>query len=146
MELFPYKILMVDDDPNDTLLIQRALRSTLVEGHVISVENGEQAINYLAGEGEYADRDRFPLPVFILMDIKLPRKTGLEVLAWMKEKDSLRSIPVIMFTSSNQQADIKQAYDLGANSYIVKPVEYSKLEKTLRDLIHYWASLNQFPE
>ena len=110
------------------------------------LENGEDAVAYLAGEGEYADRGRFPLPVLVLLDLKLPRKSGHEVLAWLREQPGLKRLPVAVLTSSRESADVNRAYDLRANSYLVKPVSFENLVEMVRALDVSWLILNEAPE
>jgi CheY-like chemotaxis protein len=139
-------ILLVEDDPNDVLLLKRALDKAEINMEITVVNNGEQAIAYLSGEGEYADRGVYPYPLFILLDLKLPLRSGFEVLAWIRETAPTRRLPVIVFTSSKQPSDINKAYELGANSYLVKPVSYSDLVDLAKLLRTYWLTLNQWPE
>jgi CheY-like chemotaxis protein len=99
----------------------------------------------LSGDGEYSDRGAFPLPAVMLLDLKLPRRSGLEVLEWVRAQATLRRLPVVMLTSSNQSQDVNRAYDLGANSYLVKPVEFADLERMLGEIHVYWVDLNAKP-
>lgn len=139
-------ILMVEDNDNDILLIQRAFQK-LDLGCPLHVErDGETALSYLAGMGIYADREQFPLPLLILLDLKLPRKSGLEVLASIRQQPGVKRTPVVMLTSSRQAADINRAYDMGVNSYLVKPVDFDSLVELLRGLKIYWLALNETPE
>lgn len=108
--------------------------------------DGEQAISYLSGRDEYWDRDRFPMPCLVLLDIKLPRRSGNEVLAWIRKQAGLNRLPVVMMTSSRQASNINLAYDLGANSYIVKPLGLAALVEVVRGLNTYWFSVNTQPE
>lgn len=140
-----YPILLVEDNPDDVLLIRRASRKANLLNPLYVVEDGEQAIAYLSGQGIYADRNRYPLPVLILLDLKLPRKSGFEVLAWLKTHPQLRRIPVVVLTSSRESPDIVRAYDLGANSYLVKPVGFEDLVEMVRTLKLYWLILNELP-
>lgn len=146
MNFAPYTILLVEDDPNDVLLIQRAFRKANLVNSLEVVRDGEEAVVYLAGEGPYADRERFPLPVLMLLDLKLPRKAGLEVLGWLRQQPSLKRLPVVVLTSSRETADINRAYELCANSYLVKPVAFDALLEMVKTLNMYWLVLNQRPE
>jgi CheY-like chemotaxis protein len=141
----PFSILHVEDDPNDVLLVQRALRKVNVATQLHTVADGDKAIRYLSGTEEFADRDRFPLPHLVLLDLKMPRKSGLEVLAWIRGQPRLKRVVVVVFTSSNHDQDINKAYELGANSYLVKPVGFDALYETIRNVNHYWGTLNQTP-
>lgn len=139
-------ILLAEDDPNDVLLIQRAFQRTQVVNPVQIVRDGEEALAYLGGSGQFADRDRHPLPVLMLMDLKMPRKTGLEVLEWVRQQPGLKRLPIIVLTSSNQSPDINRAYELGANSYLVKPAGFDSLLELVKNLDMYWLILNEKPE
>jgi CheY-like chemotaxis protein len=140
-------ILLVEDEPNDVFLIQRAFRKANLLNPIHAVSDGEQALAYLMGQNEYADRTQYPLPVLILLDLKLPRKTGLEVLAWLRAQGgTLKRVPVVVLTSSKQSADINKAYDLGANSYLVKPVAFEGLLQMVKALDLYWMIMNEKPE
>jgi CheY-like chemotaxis protein len=140
-------ILLVEDDGNDVLLLEHAFRKANLTNPIYAVNDGEQAIDYLYGRNQYADRQKFPLPILVLLDLKLPRKGGLEVLTWLREQHSaLNRIPVVVFTSSRQARDINRAYDLGANSYLVKPADLEKLSDIVKVLDSYWFLLNERPE
>jgi CheY-like chemotaxis protein len=139
-------ILLVEDDSNDVLLIRRAFQKANLANPIQVAEDGEHAVLYLSGQGPYTDRVRHPLPVLVLLDLKLPRKTGLEVLEWLREQPGLRRLPVVVLTSSRETSDINRAYDLGANSYLVKPVSRDGLLDLVKNLDVYWLILNQKPE
>lgn len=138
-------LLLVEDNADDSLLMIRALRKASVVNPIQTLENGQMAIDYLQGEGEYGDRIKHPLPVLILLDLKLPIVSGFEVLEWLRKQDVLRRIPVVILTSSNVTEDINKAYDLGVNSYLVKPVRFEDLLKISKNLGVYWMALNQQP-
>ena len=138
-------ILLVEDNPDDVFLIERAFRRASLVGP-IHVADGEAAVEYLSGSGPYADRTRHPLPSLMVLDLKLPRKSGLEVLAWLRQQPILARLPVVVLTSSAENADINRAYDLGVNSYLVKPVSPDALQEMVRTLGLYWAGLNHTPE
>lgn len=140
-----YTILLVEDDPNDVLLIQRAFRRANLVNPLQVVQDGEAAVLYLGGQGSYADRDRYPLPILILLDLKLPRLSGLEVLEWLRQQPRLKRLPVVVLTSSRENVDVNRAYDLGANSYLVKPVAFDGLMEMVRTLNQYWLILNEKP-
>src|SRR5437773_1095550 len=114
-------ILHVEDDANDVVLVGLALKKAGAAASVQVVNDGEEAIEYLSGAGAYGDRQAHPLPSLVLLDVKLPRRSGLEVLLWLRARDDLRRLPVVMLTSSNQPVDVNRAYELGVNSYLVKP-------------------------
>ena len=138
-------VLFVEDDPNDVALTQRAFEQAGFVNPLHVVADGEQAIGYLAGEGRYADRARYPLPILILLDLKLPRVSGFEVLTWLREAPGVRRLPVVVLTSSGQSPDISRAYDVGANSYLVKPVGFERLQELVRTLGLYWIMTNHGP-
>ncbi|WP_138502380.1 response regulator [Nostoc sp. PA-18-2419] len=138
-------ILLAEDDSDQVLLICRALRKANLMQCLQVVSNGEAAISYLCGEGEYADRERYPLPILVLLDLKMPRKSGFEVLEWLKQQPKLRRLPVIVLTTSKETIDVHKAYDLGVNSYLVKPVAFSDLTAMIKLLEAYWLNLNQQP-
>lgn len=140
-------ILLVEDDPNDILLTQRAFRkANLTDSSLQIITDGDAAIAYLNGTDKYADRDRYPLPILILLDLKLPRRSGHEILSWLRQQPHLKRIPVTILTSSQQNQDINQAYDLGVNSYLVKPVGLMALVEVVQTLNLYWLLLNKKPE
>ncbi len=139
-------ILLAEDDPNDVLLIRRAFERNHVANRVQVVRDGEEALAYLSGQAPFADRQRHPLPVLMLMDLKMPRKSGLEVLEWVRQQPGLKRLPIIVLTSSNQSPDINRAYELGANSYLVKPAGFDSLLDLVKNLDMYWLILNEKPE
>jgi CheY-like chemotaxis protein len=136
-------ILHVEDDPNDVLLFQRAFRKANLPVNIQSVSDGDKAVAYLSGTDGYSDREKFPLPALVLLDLKMPRKSGLEVLAWIRAQPSLRRQLVVIFTSSKHDEDINKAYDLGANSYLVKPVGFDMLVEVAKLLHQYWLTVNE---
>ena len=138
-------ILLAEDDPNDVLLIQRAFQRNHVANPVQVVRDGEEALAYLSGQAPFADRERHPLPLLMLMDLKMPRKSGLEVLEWVRQQPGLKRLPIIVLTSSNQSPDINRAYELGANSYLVKPAGFDSLLDLVKNLDMYWLILNEKP-
>src|SRR5881394_467071 len=131
-------ILHVEDDPNDVMLVGLAFRKAGLTVNLQVVNDGEQAVQYLSGQGAYADRHAFPVPALVLMDVKLPRRSGLEVLGWVRGREELRRTPVVMLTSSNQRADVNRAYDLMANSYLVKPSALEELVELIKKITNYW--------
>lgn len=146
MEAKRATILLVEDDPNDVLLIQRAFERANIANPISVVRGGEDAIAYLEGTGNYADRDAHPFPVVMLLDLKLPRKSGLEVLEWLKSKDILKRLPVVILSSSTESTDVDRAYDLGVNSYLVKPVTFDALIEIVKNAGLYWVIMNEKPD
>jgi CheY-like chemotaxis protein len=138
-------ILLVEDDENDIMLLQRAFRRAAIINPLQVVRHGDDAVAYLEGTGEFADRVLHPLPVLMLLDLKLPRRTGLEVLQWVKERAGVKKIPIIVLTSSKNDDDVNRAYELGANSYVVKPVSFETLLELVKSLELYWLVLNERP-
>ncbi|MEG4092989.1 response regulator [Microcoleus sp. Pol12B4] len=140
-------ILLVEDNPVDILLMQRAFRNdTFANTSLQIVRDGDAAVFYLNGDGEYSDRDRYPLPRIILLDLKLPRRSGHEVLVWLKQQPELKRLPVVMLTSSSQTLDVKRAYDLGVNSYLVKPIGFASLVEMMQSFSQYWLNYTELPE
>jgi CheY-like chemotaxis protein len=139
----PKPILLVEDNPDDQVLIARACRKALLANPLQTVGDGDSAVAYLAGTDPFNDRAAYPLPVVILLDIKLPRRSGLEVLSWIHDHPPLNRIPVVMLTSSKDVSDVNRAYDLGANSYLVKPVDFDGLMHMVKNLGIYWTILNE---
>lgn len=140
-----HHILHAEDNPDDSLLIQLAFRKVGLPFTLSLVEDGARAISYLKGEGDYADRHRHPQPTLALLDIKIPRYSGLEVLEWIRSQSSLSALPVLMLTSSRNLADVRRAYELGVNAYLVKSVEYEELQDTIRSLANFWIKKNILP-
>jgi CheY-like chemotaxis protein len=138
-------ILHVEDDPNDVLLIARAFRKAETAAQLQVVNDGEQAVQYLGGTNSFSKREQFPLPSLVLLDLKLPRKSGIEVLEWIRSQPGLKRIPVVMLTSSRQSVDINRAYDLGANAYLVKPVNFDALVEMMKTLDSFWLRVNERP-
>jgi CheY-like chemotaxis protein len=145
MSVATRSILHVEDDPNDVLLLQRAVKRANLPILVSAVGDGESAIAYLSGDATYSDRVRFPMPDLVLLDLKIPRKSGLEVLSWMRLHPQFRRLPVAVLTSSRHDRDMEQAYDGGANSYLVKPVGFDALLEMMTVVNAYWFALNQRP-
>jgi CheY-like chemotaxis protein len=135
-------ILHIEDDPNDVLLLEHACRKMGLGCNIKRLADGEEAIQYLEGAGDFADRDRFPLPELILLDIKMPRATGFDVLTWRREHEEFKTVPVIVLSSSNHELDVKRAYDLGVNSYLMKPVSFDSLCDLIKAVCEYWLTVN----
>lgn len=139
-------LLLVEDDPADARLIQRALQKIQLDARVVHVADGDKAVAYLNGENGFEDRREFPLPWLIMLDIKMPRRSGIEVLQWIRnQKNEVASTPVIVFSSSSHGVDINTAYHYGANSYLVKPETSHQLESMLNLVKSYWFLASQLP-
>jgi len=139
-------ILLAEDDPNDVLLIQRAFQKAGLRNALKVTRDGGQAIEYLGGEGMYANRERFPIPFLLLLDLKMPGTDGFEVLQWVRKEPELKRLLVVVLTSSNLQADVDRVYELGANSYLVKPVDASKFHECVKTLAAYWTTHATTPD
>ncbi len=138
-------ILLVEDNPDDELLTLRALRKNKILNEVTVVRDGAEALDYLFGAGKYAGRDIRDMPQVVLLDLKLPKLDGLEVLRRLRADELTRRLPVVVLTSSDEEQDILASYDLGANSYVRKPVEFHEFIDALGQLGLYWLVLNQPP-
>jgi CheY-like chemotaxis protein len=141
----PFTILHVEDDPNDVLLVQRALRKANAPLAIQAVSDGDKALAYLSGAEAYSDREKSPLPHLVLLDLKMPRKSGLDVLRWIQEHPAFQMMIVIVLSSSRNKSDVDEAYQLGARSYLVKPLSVSERLELARALKHYWLKLNTLP-
>jgi CheY-like chemotaxis protein len=134
-----FVILLAEDDVNDALLVERALSRAGIHNPIMVVRDGQEAIDYLEGQGPFADRKNFPLPTLALLDIKMPKKNGLEVLEWVRRSGGrLKLLPVIIMSSSSIQEDIDRAYQLGVNAYLVKPTAFNELVETLKTTTDFW--------
>jgi len=136
-------VLVVEDDSTDVLMIRRAFKKAQLLNPLHFVDNGDAAVDYLAGRPPYDDRREHPLPALVLLDLKLPRRSGLEVLEWLRSQPGLRRLPVVVLTSSMESTDVRKAYDLGCNSYLVKPVSFEGLLDAVKALGVYWLTLNR---
>jgi CheY-like chemotaxis protein len=136
-------ILAIEDEDDDVALIKRAFKKAAIANPLRFLNDGEEAVGYLSGTDKFADRTAYPLPSLILLDLKLPRKSGLEVLEWLRTQPVLCRIPVVVLTSSRQISDLNRAYDLGVNSYLVKPVEFNDLLEMFKALKIYWIVFNE---
>ena len=137
-------LLLVEDNEDDVFLMRRALKGSHVVNPLHVVEDGQAAVDYLAGTGKYADRDSYPLPAVVFLDLKLPYISGHDVLAWIRRQKELDSLIVIVLTSSNEASDLSRCYALGANSYLVRPPTPDQLEDLAKSFKWYWLEYNQF--
>lgn len=138
-------VLLVEDNLLDAELTIRALKKKNLTNHLVHVIDGQEALDYLFGNGKYASRNTTQRPRLMLLDLKLPKVDGIEVLRQVRANPATRTLPVVVLTSSAEQRDLLQSYHLGANSYIVKPVEFEKFAQAVSDLGLYWLLLNQPP-
>lgn len=138
-------LLLADDDPDDRLLVKEALEEGRLRADLRSVEDGEELMDYLHRRGKYADPNDSPHPDLILLDLKMPRKSGHQVLEEIKGNPKLRCIPIVVLTTSKAEEDIVRAYSSGANSFIVKPTNFGALTETMKTLERYWFKLIALP-
>jgi CheY-like chemotaxis protein len=138
--------LIAEDDPDTQLLIQRAFKQADLAAPVHFTNDGQQTIEYLAGNGPFADRQRYPMPVVLLLDLKMPFRDGFEVLKWIRAQSHLRKLVVIMFSGSSLDRDVDAAFELGVNSFVIKPVSFSELLQVIMAIHHYWFGCNHFPQ
>lgn len=143
MNLNEVEILLVEDNPHDAEMTLRVLRKNHIANRVLHVKDGEQALDFIFAEGVYAKRAIKSIPKVVLLDLKLPKVNGIEVLARLKSDERTKIIPVVMLTSSREDSDLQKCYELGVNSYVVKPVGFEYFVKTISDLGFYWMLLNQ---
>jgi CheY-like chemotaxis protein len=137
-------ILMVDDSEDTLFLMRAAFQMAKVPSALQEAHNGEEAIAYLKGEGDYADRHKFPLPTVMLLDLNMPKKNGFEVLTWVRAQPGLKRLNIVIMTASTREEDVERAFDLGATSFLVKPGSLTTLVAMLRCLCD-WMQINQFP-
>ena len=145
MKIKPIEILMADDDVDDQLLTQKALKKSRLLNNMHFVNNGEELMNYLLHRDKFADKERHPSPDLILLDLNMPRLDGREALKLIKDDPHLRRIPVIILTTSRAEKEIIASYDLGANSFITKPVDFSEFLDAMRVFSEYWISIVRLP-
>lgn len=140
-----FPILLVEDDENDAFFFERAARKAGVENPLRIARDGREAVDYLAGKNFFADRVKHPLPGLVVLDINLPHYTGLEILRWIREQAGLRTLPVIILSSSSSEKDVREGYACGANSYLVKPGNPEEMVHLLQALKTYWLTVNRPP-
>ena len=136
-------ILLVEDDENDILLLRRAFRNASIANPLVEVRDGQAAIQYLSGDGAYADRARYPIPLLILLDLRLPKLSGFEVLAWIREQSRLDELIVVVLTASDHVPDVTRAHALGANFYFVKPGTFEELAGMVKEIKGRWLVLDR---
>lgn len=141
----PLTILLVEDNPDHAELVLRTMEDFSVANRMIHLEDGEAALDYLHGRGAYADRQRYPLAHLMLLDLRLPKVSGLEVLKQVKEDAYSRALPVVILSTSDADRDVAQAYEYHANSYLTKPVDFGDFIRLLKDLGFFWLAWNRCP-
>jgi CheY-like chemotaxis protein len=134
-----FTILLIEDSPNDVLLLKRAFKRVGIENRIINVPDGLEGMFYLVGESKYADRQTYPIPRLIILDLKMPRMTGLEFLAWINDHLEYRAIPTIVLTSSRLKTDVDKVYQLKGNVYMVKPSNPEELDALVKSIHDYWS-------
>lgn len=139
-------ILLAKDNEDYALLFRRALKSARIDASLDVVHDGQEAVNYLAGADGYADRDKHPFPKLLLLDLRMPRMDGFEVLSAIRQRLGFTQLPVIVLTHSDNPADVRRAYELGATSYFRKPDSLEGLDEMIHVLHAYWLKFNHFPE
>jgi CheY-like chemotaxis protein len=136
-------VLIAEDDSGHLLLLRRAFKQFGYAGPTQYVSDGQETVAYLAGEGKFQRRSEFPLPDFVLLDLKMPRMSGLEVLAWIRTQPTLAQLRTVVLTTSDDLRDIRRAYQLGASSFLTKPVVFTEFKDTVQALFNYWLTLNK---
>lgn len=142
----PVRVLLVEDDPAHAEIIQRNLEQTRVPHQIVHVEDGQLALEYLYRQGQYADQQERPAPDLVVLDLRLPRVNGLEVLHRIKSDQQLKKMPVVILTTSDSEVDMVQAYNSGAGSYLVKPVSFEQFSTLMQVFGVYWLTQNRYPE
>ena len=142
----PVEILIVEDNPNDAELTIRALKKSNLANHIFVAENGEEALDFIFSHGKFSERDRSKTLKVIFLDLKLPKVSGLEVLKAVKSNEITKMLPVVIITSSKEDPDIQEAYALGANSYVVKPVDFDSFIHAISATGSYWLQINVPPK
>ena len=145
-ELKPVNILMADDDDGDRRLAMKALQKHRLINHVYEVEDGAELLDYLNRKGEFSDSTRFPFPDLVLLDLNMPKKSGLEALKEIRESQKFKELPIVILTTSESEEDIYKGYDLGVNSYITKPVTFQGLSDALTQMSDYWFAVVKLPK
>lgn len=140
------EVLLVEDSPRDAEMTSRALRKRNLANNLVHVKDGQQALDWLFGTGDYAGRNPCDHPKVVLLDLKLPKVDGLDVLRAIRADERTRLMPVVVLTSSAEEQDVMGSYKLGVNSYIIKPVDFDKFSSAVAELGHYWMLLNKEPK
>ena len=138
-------ILLIEDEAADALMVRRAFEKAGVENPIQTLSDGDKALAYLEGIGDYQDRIKHPLPIFIILDLKLPGMMGLQLLKWIRTRKELRLIPVIVLTNSSEESEVKSAYEAGANSYLLKPADRNEVFRVVKVIQSYWLEHNVAP-
>ena len=139
-------ILLVEDLEDDVLLIRRAFAGAFIDNPLHVVRDGEEALDYLQGRGRYSNREEYPLPHLILLDLKMPKMDGFDVLTWMRQQSGIQAIPVVVLTSSDHIKDVNRAYALGARSFLVKPLDFQQYTQLTKLLHEFWMMTSKIPD
>jgi CheY-like chemotaxis protein len=139
-------ILLAEDREDDILLVRRSFAKAYISNPLQVVRDGVEVVAYLEGEGKFSNREEYPLPDLLLLDLKMPKMDGFEVLKWVREHPTLRPLPIVVLTSSERMRDVNVAYQLGANSFLVKPMDFENFVEMSRFLTGFWLNLNKPPE
>ncbi len=145
MKISPTQILLVEDNPDHVLLILRAFKNSNPLNHIYVVGDGQEALDFIYRQGKYASDNSIPRPNLILLDVKLPKLDGFEVLSRIKSDPACRSIPVVMLTTSDKEEEIARGYAFGANSYVTKPIDFDEFRRKVKELNFYWVLLSELP-
>ena len=140
-----YPILLAEDDENDVLLLRRAFQDAEIRNPLYVGHDGQEVIDWLAGANEFSDRSRHPLPCLLILDLKMPRMSGMDVLEWRRRQPALKCLPVVVFSSSAHPYDIEKAYGLGANAFVVKPADNEERARFVLNLKGFWLQFNEPP-
>jgi CheY-like chemotaxis protein len=138
-------ILIAEDDPDDRLLVKDAFEEIRLNTHLRFVEDGEDLMDYLCRRGRYRRQEPAPKPAIIFLDLNMPKKDGREALGEIKANSKLRAIPIVILTTSKEEEEIIRSYDLGANSYVIKPMTFKELARVVKDLARYWLKIVELP-
>ncbi|MCI0747044.1 MAG: response regulator [Verrucomicrobia subdivision 3 bacterium] len=139
-------VLIAEDSEVDVMMLRRAFKDAGLLKPLQVVQNGEEAIFYLEGQGKFADRAKYPLPDLFLLDLRMPRKNGFEVLEWLRRQPGLLRLPTIVLTTSDQIKDVNRAYELGANSFLTKPLNFVEFKDSIQAIYNYWTTLSRTPD
>lgn len=146
METRTIEILLIEDNPNDAELTIRALKKNNIANNILHIGDGEEALEFFFATGRYKDRSENITPKVVILDLKLPKVSGIEVLQKVKSDERTKLIPIVVLTSSKEERDVIESYKYGANSYIVKPVDFNKFAESIKELGFYWLILNEPPK
>lgn len=138
-------VLLAEDDENDVLLLERAFKEAEIHNPLYVAHDGQETIDWLSGAGKFADRERFPMPALLILDLKMPRKTGMDVLRWLREQPVLHCLPVVILSSSAHRHDVERAYRLGVNGFVVKPSGNEERKHLAMALKAFWLNFNEPP-